>query len=323
LPTRLNFNALVKIIRDITKIRIARPVATIGIFDGVHLAHQSIIKKLKEEANAISGESLIVTLWPHPRIVLQPDDYELQLINTMEEKIFKLEEIGVENLIILPFNKEFAATSFGTFVKEFLVYKLHIRHLVVGFNHQFGKNREGNFERLKELSETLGFGLSRVDPYIIEGERVSSSKIRKLILEGEIKKASEFLGYPFFLSGKVIPGKMVGRSLGFPTANLAISDYHKIIPRDGVYAVNVELDGENFSGMMNIGCRPTVESNCVQSTLEVNLFDFSGDLYQRELKVNFYDRIRDEKKFENLQDLAEQISRDRALVKDILSSIKK
>ena len=312
-----------KVFRDIDKVNIKNPVATIGIFDGVHLAHQAIIGQLKQKAEEVKGESVIITLWPHPRIVLDPDSNQIQLITTLDEKINKLEETGIENLIILPFDKEFAATGFDTFIREILVEKLQIHHLVVGFNHQFGKNREGNFERLQTMAKEIGFDLSRVDPFIIHGEKVSSSEIRKLIVDGQIKKASEFLGYPFFIAGKVISGKKLGRSIGFPTANIVISDNYKIIPRNGVYAVDTETDGKTYSGMMNIGCRPTVDHECPQSTLEVNLFNFSGDLYHKEIKVNFYERIRDEKKFKSLDELSAQIAKDKNSVKQVLQKIKK
>jgi riboflavin kinase/FMN adenylyltransferase len=312
-----------KIFRDINTVAIKNPVATIGIFDGVHLAHQAIIRKLKKKAEEVSGESVIITLWPHPRVVLDPKNNFIQLLNTLEEKIIKLEETGVDNLIILPFDKNFAATGFDTFIKEFLVKKLNIHHLVVGFNHQFGKNREGNYARLQVLAKEIGFELSRIEPFIIHGDKVSSSEIRKLITEGQIKKASEFLGYPFFIAGKVIPGKKVGRSIGFPTANIAVTDSHKIIPKNGVYAVDAEVEGVIYPGMMNIGCRPTVDTDCIKSTLEVNLFDFSGNLYQKELRVNFYERIRDEKKFNTLNELTEQLSRDRIQIIQIQEKLKK
>ena len=312
-----------KVFRDINKLAIKNPVATIGIFDGVHLAHQAIIHVLKEMAKEISGESVIITLWPHPRIVLDPENASIQLINTLEEKIIKLEESEVDNLIILPFNRDFASIDFDVFIKNFLVKKLKIHHLVVGFNHHFGKNREGNYERLNILAKQVGFELSRVEPFIIQGERVSSSEIRKLIIAGEIRKASEFLGYPFFVAGKVVPGKMLGRSMGFPTANISVTDSHKIIPKNGVYAVTAEVEARLYRGMMNIGCRPTFNSDCLQSTLEVNLFGFIGDLYQKELRINFYDRIRDEKKFNSLEELAAQISADQKQVEQILENLNK
>lgn len=312
-----------KVIRDINEVSINNPVATIGIFDGVHRAHQAIIQELNNKARLVKGESVIVTLWPHPRIVLDPGSDSIQLINTLEEKIIKLEEADVKNLIVMPFDKDLAATDFESFIKKFLVDKLQIHHLVVGYNHHFGKNREGNYARLKELSNDIGFSLSKVEPYIMHGDKVSSSEIRKLLVEGEIKKASEFLGYPFFVAGKVIPGNKLGRSIGFPTANIAVTDRHKIIPKNGVYAVTAFVEGVNYSGMMNIGCRPTVDDDCIQSTLEVNLFDFTGSLYQKEIRINFYDRIRDEKKFKNLYELSQQIARDKIKVMQILHNQKK
>lgn len=312
-----------KVFKDINQVNIKNPVATIGIFDGVHLAHQAIIRQLQEKAKEVSGETVIITLWPHPRIVLDPDNNSIQLINTLEEKIIKLEKSGVENLIILPFDKNFAALGFDDFIQNILVKKLNIHHLVVGFNHHFGRNREGNYDRLQVLANKIGFSLSRVEPYIMYGEKVSSSEIRKLLIAGEIRKASEFLGYPFFIAGNVVPGKKMGRSIGFPTANIAVTDSHKIIPKNGVYAVDAEVDSIIYEGMMNIGCRPTIDSECIKSTLEVNLFDFSGNLYQKELRVNFYARIRDEIKFNNLEELSVQISRDRDRVRKVLQNRKK
>jgi riboflavin kinase/FMN adenylyltransferase len=289
----------------------------------VHLAHQSIINQLILKAKEVSGESVIITLWPHPRLVLNSKNNSLQLINTLEEKIIKLEKSGVENLVILPFDKKFAATGFDEFIQDILVQKLNIHHLVVGYNHHFGKNREGNYERLLALANKIGFSLSRVGPYIINGEKVSSSEIRKLLINGEIRKAEKFLGYPFFIAGKVIPGNKLGRTIGYPTANIAVTDEHKIIPKNGVYAVDAEIDDKIYKGMMNIGCRPTVNSDCIQSTLEVNLFDFSGDIYQKELRVNFYARIRDEIKFSNLEELSVQIAHDRDSVQLVLQKLKK
>lgn len=312
-----------KVFRDLNQVNIINPVATIGIFDGVHLAHQAIIQQLHEKAKEVSGETVIITLWPHPRIVLDPDNNSIQLINTLEEKMIKLEKSGIENLIILPFDKNFAAIGFDDFIQNILVKKLNVHHLVVGFNHHFGRNREGNYDRLQMLANKIGFSLSRVEPYVMYGEKVSSSEIRKLLIAGEIRKASEFLGYPFFVAGKVVPGKKMGRSIGFPTANITVTDSHKIIPKNGVYAVDADVDGIIYEGMMNIGCRPTVDSECIKSTLEVNLFDFSENLYQKELRVNFYARIRDEIKFNNLEELSAQISRDRDRVRQILQNRKK
>ncbi len=312
-----------KVFRNLDHIAIEHPVATIGIFDGVHKAHRAVIDRLKSIAENTFGQSVMLTFWPHPRIVLQPGNDSLKLLNTLEEKITLLEDVGLDNLIVLPFDKAFAAIEFEEFVKNILVSTLQIEHLVVGFNHQFGKNREGNYEKLQLLSDQYNFGLTQFEPFSIDNERISSSMIRKFILNGDIAKANEYLGYRFFLSGRIVRGSMRGRDIGFPTANILPGDTHKILPENGVYAVYVDVKGEIFQGMMNIGCRPTIYINCDQVVPEVNLFDYSGDLYDEEIKVTFIQRIRKEQKFQNLQDLASQITRDKVLVKDILASVKK
>jgi riboflavin kinase/FMN adenylyltransferase len=311
-----------KIFNEISSVSIKRPIATIGIFDGVHLAHKAIISKLNSTAIELSGESLLVTLWPHPRIVLRRNNEDIRLLNTLDEKIEKLEETGVQNLIILPFDKTFAATGFSEFVREILVGKLGIIHLVVGYNHQFGRNREGNFTNLMAMAGEFGFGLSQQEPVLIGEERVSSSKIRQFLLEGRVEHANSFLGYPFSVSGKVVSGKKIGQQIGFPTANLAVSDPDKMVPRNGVYAVMVEMDGQFYQAMMNIGCRPTIDSDCINTAIEVNLFEFSGDIYGKELTVFFIGRIRDEKKFTDVRSLALQISKDKGFIKNILSLVK-
>jgi riboflavin kinase / FMN adenylyltransferase len=311
-----------KVFHDISELSaIKKPVATIGIFDGVHRAHGAIIDRLRQTASELSGESVIVTMWPHPRFVLKGGG-DIKLLTTLEEKIERIEKTGIDNLVILEFNQAFADTGFEEFVGETLVKKLGIIHLVVGYNHHFGRNREGNYERLQLLAKQFGFGLSQQDPIIIDDERVSSSNIRRLLLSGLVDKANENLGYPFFLKGEVVRGKGVGQQLGFPTANLSVSDTNKIIPGDGVYAVYTELEGRLYKGMMNIGCRPTVNEDCGESIMEVNLFDFSGDLYRKELKIFFIQRIRAEKKFDNLEALVTQISKDKELIKYFLDLVK-
>ncbi len=312
-----------KVIYDILSVPIVRPVATIGIFDGVHKAHKAVIHKLRNVAERISGESVLVTLWPHPRKILHEGKDSFKLLTSLEEKIVLLEDAGIDNLVVLGFDKKFASTGFETFVKDILVDNLKIEHLVVGFNHQFGKNREGNYEKLRLLADLYAFGLTQLDPYLIDNERVSSSKIRNLISNGEIKKANNFLGYNFFLTGRVVGGNKMGRDIGFPTANISVNDSYKIVPKNGVYAVLVNVEGKKLEGMMNIGCRPTFETDCNHPVLEVNLFDYSGDLYDKEIKIIFIERIRDEQKFFTMKDLATQIAKDKILIKDILSSVKK
>ncbi len=322
MPVKLKNYYLLKIFQNIDNPGIANPVATIGIFDGVHQAHRAIIDKLKEAARKVNGESVIVTLWPHPRLVLNNEKGSLKLINTLEEKIALLESTGIDNLIILSFSKSFALTSFEDFVHDILYDRLNIRHLVVGYNHHFGKNREGNFARLKELSERLGFDIEQLDPVMYGLERVSSSVIRKLLLEGSIEKANQFLGYEFFLTGRVVEGSHLGRKIGFPTANLNVSDTNKIIPANGVYAVKVINEKKLYKGMMNIGYRPTVEDRPTGILLEVNLFEYEGDLYNKELKIIFTGRIRDEKKFSSIDELKDQISLDKTKAIKILESLK-
>jgi riboflavin kinase/FMN adenylyltransferase len=309
------------IFRELHNVAIDRPVVTIGIFDGVHLAHQAVIRKLKNTAEEMKAKSTIITLWPHPRIVLKNESDDVRLLNTLQEKIELLEEAGVENLIIIPFNRDFAHTDFDYFVRELLVNKLKMKHLVVGFNHHFGKNRQGNFESLQKLSYEMGFGLSRQDPVLIENEKVSSSIIREYIKMGNLRTANEFLGYRYSARGKVVRGNRMGRELGYPTANISLTDPDKLVPGDGVYAVLVELDNKLLKGMMNIGCRPTLIRDCTESILEVHVFDQRTDMYEKEIKVEFIERIRDEKKFNSADELKIQIARDKEVIKDILSSI--
>lgn len=312
-----------KVIYDISSSKIKLPVATIGIFDGVHKAHTEIIKKCRNIADEISGETVLITLWPHPRKIFHEDKDAFKLLTSLAEKINLLDNRGIDNLVVLNFDRKFAATGFENFVKNILVDGLNISHLVVGYNHQFGKNREGNYEKLVVMAGKYKFGLTQLKPFLLDNEKVSSTKIRNLILDGDISRANQFLGYNFFLSGRVIGGNKKGREIGFPTANISIDDSYKIIPRNGVYAVFADVDGNRFEGMMNIGCRPTLDEECNQPILEVNLFDYAGNLYDKEIRLSFIQRIREEQKFENIEKLISQITQDKILVKDILASVKK
>jgi riboflavin kinase / FMN adenylyltransferase len=311
-----------KIFTDLDTVSIKRPVATIGIFDGVHLAHQALINKLLETAKELSGESALITLWPHPRIVLNNADNSIFLINTLEEKIEQLEKTKLENLVILPFDKSFAGTAFSEFVEQTLINRFGILHLVVGYDHRFGRDREGNYERLQKLSKKSGFGLSQQEPVVIDGEKVSSSAVRKYISKGNVTRANEFLGYNYQLSGRVVSGSQKGRELGFPTANITTGDPHKLMPGDGVYAVFVQLESKVYRGMMNIGCRPTFNEECGKSIPEVHLMDYQGNLYDQEIRIEFVQRIRDEKKFSSLTELKAQIEKDRESINSVLRSIK-
>jgi riboflavin kinase / FMN adenylyltransferase len=317
------FQKKLKIYKDISEVNLEKPVATIGIFDGVHLAHKAILKKLLEVSNEIGGESLIVTLWPHPRIILQAGNDPVKLITTLDEKIEILERSGVQNLLILDFNTDISQTGFDDFVRKYLVENLKIKHLVVGYNHHFGKNREGNFEKLQPLSRIYGFGLEQLPPVIIDNQKISSSIIRKFIEAGDVKSANNCLGHIFSVTGQVVGGSKIGREMGFPTANLQISDPYKLIPAIGVYAVAVEIMPNVYkNGMMNIGFRPTLENTDKIKTLEVNIFDFHEDLYNKTIKIWFVERIRDEEKFKNLDELKTQLEKDRIKSIQILSDLK-
>lgn len=284
---------------------------TVGTFDGIHFGHQKIIDSLKSLANEEDGESVMLTFSPHPRLVLFPENNNLKLINTLDEKINRLESSGIDHLIIYPFTKDFSRISALEYVRDFLVKEIKVSNLIIGYDHQFGRNREGNFEYLKELSELYGFDVKEISAQDINDINVSSTKIRKAIELGDIPLANEYLGYTFPLIGKVIEGKKLGNTIGFPTANLLIEDKTKIIPKPGAYVVYVEVDGNRYKAMLNIGKNPTIEES-EQEKIEVNLFDFDGNLYQKTIKVEFIERLRDEVKFDSLDALKNQLRLDKA-----------
>lgn len=284
---------------------------TVGTFDGIHFGHQKIIDSLKSLANEEDGESVMLTFSPHPRLVLFPENNNLKLINTLDEKINRLESSGIDHLIIYPFTKDFSRISALEYVRDFLVKEIKVSTLIIGYDHQFGRNREGNFEYLKELSELYGFDVKEISAQDINDINVSSTKIRKAIELGDIPLANEYLGYTFPLIGKVIEGKKLGNTIGFPTANLLIEDKTKIIPKPGAYMVYVEVDGNRYKAMLNIGKNPTIDES-EQEKIEVNLFDFDGNLYQKTIKVEFIERLRDEVKFDSLDALKNQLRLDKA-----------
>ncbi len=289
---------------------IPNPVLTIGTFDGVHLGHQKIIQQLNEEAEKIGGESVLFTFYPHPRMVLYPDTHGLQLIQTQVEKIDKLRRIGLQNVIVHPFTHEFSRLTAIEFVRDYLVNQLNVKKLVIGYDHQFGKNREGSLEFLLDVCDTYGFEVIEIAAQEIDEVNISSTKIRRAIQEGEMAKAQLFLGEPYELYGKVVQGEALGRQLGFPTANLDVESEIKLIPKTGVYAVNVLLSsGTIHEGMMNIGERPTVNDER-KTSLEVNLFDFTGNLYGEQITVQLLSRFRDEIKFDSVNELKEQLIKD-------------
>ncbi len=307
-----------KIWHNLDVFRVVHPVVTIGIFDGVHQGHRYLLSHLIETARAISGETVVVTLWPHPRLVLNKDTENLRYLSSIEEKTVLMEQAGIDHFVIIPFTSEFAELESCLFVKEYLVDKIGIRQLIVGYNHKFGKNREGDFENLKLCASIYNFGIGRMDSKSVNGVKLSSSLIRELLNSGNLDLANEYLGYDYFLRGKVVGGNRIGRKIGFPTANILPDDPHKLIPRDGVYAVHLELNGIFYSGMLNIGFRPTIESGMPIKTVEVNLFDFMENIYNRDVYLHFRKRIRDEKKFAGIEQLREQLVIDREIAKELL-----
>ncbi len=300
--------------------KIPHPVLTIGTFDGVHLGHQKIIRQLNEVAEAVGGESVLFTFYPHPRMVLFPDSHNLKLIQTQVEKIDKLNRMGLQNVVVHPFTKEFSRLSATAFVRDYLVNKLKVKTVVIGYDHQFGKNREGTLELLQELSPVYEFDVIEIGPEDIDEVNVSSTKIRNALKEGDIERANNYLGEPFELSGRVIHGRKVGKTIGFPTANIAIENETKIIPKQGVYAVTVTSNEKKYTGILNIGTRPTVDDS-TEPSIEVHILDFDQEIYDEQLTLQLKWRVRDEHKFENKDALQQQISKDEQLVRDWMDDI--
>ncbi len=304
-----------KIFQDLTAINsIPNPVLTIGTFDGVHIGHQKILQQVKKEAEKIGGESVLFTFFPHPRMVLYPESHGLKLLQTQEEKMAKLARVGVENCIVYPFTFDFSRLSAIEFVRDILVNKLQIKKLVIGYDHQFGKNREGNIEFLKEICEVYGFEVIEIPAQDIDAVNVSSTKIRKAILNGDIARANEYLGERFELTGTIVHGQAIGKTIGFPTANIQVNSELKLIPGNGVYAVAVSLKDSDYIGMLNIGNRPTVNDSA-DRTIEVHILDFSGEIYAEEITVKFIDKLRDETQFKDLQELQNQLKEDEKFIR--------
>lgn len=300
-----------KIYRDLHSFQALHPVLTIGTFDGVHLGHRKIIDALCERAKAIGGESVIFTFDPHPRKVVAPQETNLRLVTTLEEKISLLEQSGVDHLIIYPFTKEFSQLSYEQFVEKVLVGQIHTNYLVVGYDHKFGKNRQGDFEFLKDCAKRFGFHIEKMDVLLINEANVSSTKIREAIQQGDFETANAYLGYAFKLHGTVVEGQKLGRTLDFPTANIETSDPDKIIPGYGVYAVKVNVSGKQYSGMLNIGNRPTVNHNADNRSIEVHILDFKDDIYGQPIELTFFKKLREEQKFSSLEALKEQLLMDK------------
>ncbi len=309
----------VKVHRNLTQFRASNPVVTIGTFDGVHLGHQVVISRLKEFAREYNGETVIFTFYPHPRLITSPGETNLRLLTTIDEKIQLFNSLGIDHLIIYPFTLEFSQLSYSDFVKRILVDQIRTRCLVIGYDHKFGKNREGGFEYLQLCAQEFNFDLEKLDALLMDDIHVSSTKIRSALQDGKIHKANRYLGYEFTLHGRVVEGKRVGRKIGFPTANIEVSDPHKIIPGYGVYAAKVLLNGKTLAGMLNIGTRPTFNQNADNRSIEVHIFDFEENIYNVEVTLIFVDKIRNEQKFAGVNALVEQLKKDKIAALKMLS----
>ena len=298
-------------------------VVTIGTFDGAHIGHQKILSRLNDIARETQGESILFTFYPHPRMIVFPENHNLKLLQTIDEKIESLASFGLDNLIIYPFTKEFSRLTAFEFVRDILVEKLKVKTLVIGYDHQFGRNREGDLEFLKETAKIFDFDVEEISAEEVQEVNVSSTKIRQSLNNGNIERANEFLGRSFLCTGIVIEGKKLGRELGFPTLNIQINNDHKILPKDGVYAVRVLIGNQYVNGMMNIGQNPTVQdSDDQEKKLEVHIFDFEKNVYGTEVKVFFEKFVRDEKTFSNLEELKSQLRQDENRVRTYFDAVR-
>jgi riboflavin kinase / FMN adenylyltransferase len=304
---------------DINLFKAENPVITIGTFDGVHQGHKKVIGKLNKIASSVNGESVIFTFYPHPRLVVSAHESNLRLITTFTEKAHQLELAGIDHLVVYPFTIDFAELTYDKFISEILIKKLGLHTLVIGHDHRLGKNREGTFENVISLSKKLHFNVEKIDTFLINGIDISSSKIRAALQNGEIEKANDYLGYHYQLSGIVTTGNQIGRNIGFPTANIITADHSKLVPSEGVYAVFVTVEGKQYKGMLNIGFRPTIDINADHRTIEVHIFDFEDNIYQKEITITFEKKIRNERRFDSIEELRLQLIEDQKLIEKILS----
>ncbi|QLG44839.1 bifunctional riboflavin kinase/FAD synthetase [Costertonia aggregata] len=296
-------------VHSVSKIDKTKPTAiTIGTFDGVHIGHKKILERLINDAKSLNLRSTVLTFFPHPRMVLQKDT-DIKLLNTIDEKEQVLKSLGLEQLIVHPFTKDFSRLSATEFVRDILVNSLGTKKIIIGYDHRFGRNRNANITDLIAFGETFDFEVEEIPAQEIDDVSVSSTKIRKALLEGDLKTANTYLGYTYMLTGIVKKGKGLGRQINFPTANIFIAETYKLVPKNGVYVVSGTINGKTVYGMMNIGYNPTVAGT--EKSIEVHFFDFDINLYETKIQVRILDRIRDERKFDSVELLKQQLEKDR------------
>jgi riboflavin kinase/FMN adenylyltransferase len=289
--------------------RLECAVVTSGTFDGLHIGHKKILTRLKEISTQSGGESVVITFWPHPRLVVSEDSQDLQLLSTIEEKIELFSQMGIEHLAIVPFTRAFSELSSDDFIRQILVDKIGTKKLVIGYDHRFGRNREGSFEFLQKNASNYGFEVEEIPRQDIEDLAISSSRIRHSLLSGNVDDAWHLLGRPYSITGIIVKGKQLGRTIGFPTANIHLQESYKLIPANGVYVINAYHQGVAYKGMLNVGVRPTVDGTF--RTIEANLFDFDKEIYGEDLTVEFLHYLRPEQKFAGLDALIQQIKIDK------------
>lgn len=297
-------------LEDLPKFKNA--ILTIGTFDGVHLGHQHIIRQIQSLANDCGGETVLLTFHPHPRLVVNPNDDSLKLLNTLDEKIALLEKYGIDNLVVIPFTKEFACTAPADYVKELLWNKFKPHSIVIGYDHKFGKDRKGDIQNIQALSKILNFKVIEIEKQLVSDIAVSSTKVRNALVNGEVDHAMDLLGHPYSIEGIVQEGDKIGRTLGYPTANIKVENKNKLMPANGIYCAKVwrEAEKKSYTAMLSIGVRPTINEKNIRS-LEVYLLDFRGDLYGEKLRIDFYKHLRPEKKFPSLDALVEAMDKDK------------
>jgi riboflavin kinase/FMN adenylyltransferase len=296
-----------------------KPVVTMGIFDGVHRGHKALLDCLVSRARETQGEAVVITFFPHPRQVLDKNQKDLAFLTTMEEKKILLEKANIDHLIVIEFNVQFSNIRACDFIKEVLVRKIGTKHLLIGFNHHFGRKGEGDFNTIKECAASLDFIVEQVQGLQTEEGAISSSLIREALVNGNLDEANKWLGYPYQITGTVVKGRQIGRSLGFPTANIKPGNEFKLIPSNGVYAVEVVLGEMKYAGMLSIGSNPTVNTDAGNRSIEVNILDFDNDIYGRTISVLFRKRLRDEIKYETTELLVKQMEQDKSDTSRLLS----
>jgi riboflavin kinase/FMN adenylyltransferase len=308
-----------KIFNSIKSFNATKPtIVTIGTFDGVHLGHQKIVAQITKNAHALNCESLVLTFFPHPRMVLQ-ESTEMKQLNTLNEKIALLDNLGIDNLVIHPFDKEFSRLTAEEFVKKVLVDVFKIKKIIIGHDHRFGRNRTATIDDLINFGETYGFEVEQISAKEINEVSISSTKIRNALLEGNTELAANYLGYDYSLTGIIFKGKQLGRTIGYPTANITIEEDYKLIPNNGVYIAKSVLNGKTVFGMMNIGTRPTVDGT--KQTIEINFFDFRQDLYGQKITISLLHRMRSEQKFESIDALKNQLGKDKMMAENYISKL--